>query len=452
MAKRTRTGAVYGSKKLLDQDVLTLARERMRHLYTVFDHVCISFSGGKDSTVVLNLAIEAAREMGKLPIRVVHFDEEAVSPDTEAYVRRVSQDPDVALEWYALPIRHRNACSDDEAEWFPWAPEDEYRWCRPKPPEALETITGGFGTYTGLERDDRRYIPDLPGFIFDPVRDGTAVQVLGIRADESMRRRQAVSRRRHDNYIIPEGAVPSGSVMKAYPIYDWTTADVWIAPRELGWDTNHEYAVQAMSGLAPSSQRVAPPFGEQPLRSLHRWKVCYPDLWDKMVERVEGAAAAARYANTELWGMGDRSEVLKPPDKTWQEAIADAIAAHPPEWRKHVAKRVRGFMQIHHHRVPYAPILDDVPHPLTGLSWHFLYRLAVRGDYKERLQPDWELPARNDIEGTKAAISRYEAARARYEEQQRVNRIAENDESQDPAGPLPNEGGAADRDRDVATP
>lgn len=423
--------AVYGSKEL-DEDVLTLARARMRHLYEVFDHVCIQFSGGKDSTVVLNLAIEAAEELGRLPVRVVHFDEEAISPDTEAYVRRVSQDPRVALEWYCVPIRHRNACSDDEAEWFPWAPEDEHRWCRPRPAEALTEITGVSGTYTGERPEDRRYIPQLPGYVFDPPTMGTCVQVMGIRAAESMRRRQAVSRRRHDNYIIAEAEAPAGGVMKAYPIYDWRTEDVWVAPRVLGWDTNQEYAVQSMHGIPPAQQRVAPPFGEQPIRRLDMWKTCYPELWDKMVNRVEGAAAAARYSRTELWGMGDRQEIVKPHDKTWQEAIADAIAAHPPEWRKWVAGKVKRTIGTHHRKAPYAPILDDVPHPLSGVSWNYLYRLAVRGDYKDRMQPDWELPQRSDIEGTKAAIRRYEQARARHEEQERVNRLAD-DEENDPA-------------------
>lgn len=411
--------AVYGSKPL-DQDVLTLARERMDHLYDMFDHVAVSFSGGKDSTVILNLAVEAATKAGRLPVRAIHFDEEAVSPDTERYVRNVWNREDVDLEWYTTPIRHRNACSDDEAEWFPWAPEDEDIWCRPMPPEGISRIDG----YDSDDPAKRLYIPNLCPTLFDPVKHGTSVQVMGIRADESMRRRQAVSRRRHDNYIIVENAPTApGGLMKAYPIYDWKIEDVWIAPRELGWETNYEYQVQSMHGISPSQQRVAPPYGEQPVRRLSMWAACYPELWDRMVERVEGAPAAARYATTELWGAGDRKMILKPEGMTWQEAIAQAIEAHPPDKRKWVAGKVKRTIGTHHRKVPRAPILDDVPHPLTGVSWQYLYRLAVRGDYKDRMQPDWELPQRSDVEGTRKAIEVYEAARARWEEQQRVNNI-----------------------------
>jgi predicted phosphoadenosine phosphosulfate sulfurtransferase len=49
--------------KPLDTDVSTAAQERLRYVFSSYDKVVVSYSGGKDSTVCLELAIEVAREL-----------------------------------------------------------------------------------------------------------------------------------------------------------------------------------------------------------------------------------------------------------------------------------------------------------------------------------------------------------------------------------------------------
>ena len=60
-------------KKPLDVDVFTAARARMKYVYDEFDTVVVSWSGGKDSSCCLELALEAARDA--LPL----IDEPALS-------------------------------------------------------------------------------------------------------------------------------------------------------------------------------------------------------------------------------------------------------------------------------------------------------------------------------------------------------------------------------------
>ena len=110
-----------------------------------------------------------------------------------------------------------------------------------------------------------------------------------------------------------------GHLRKVYPIYDWTTEDVWLAPATFGWDYNRAYDAMEMAGVAPNLQRVSPAFGEEPLQKLWTFAVCFPEVWDRMQSRVPGAAAAARYALTELYSFRQRPP--KPAGMPWSEFV-----------------------------------------------------------------------------------------------------------------------------------
>lgn len=368
----------------VSEDVLTLARARISTVFDKFDTVCVSFSGGKDSTVVLNLALDEAERRNRLPLLVVSFDEEAIPFETEQYMRRVAHDPRIDFRWYCLPLAHRNGCSKESPVWWPWAPESRDLWVRPLP---LEAITEA-GEWPINPPESRLSIPDGARLLFNRREQGQVVMLMGIRADESILRQRAVSRRPTDNYIIPHfpEAADRAWLWKAYPIYDWRTPDVWRAPTQFGWDTNSAYDVMEMAGISWDNQRCAPPYGEQPMRGLWTFKVCFPDIWDRMSVRVPGAATAARYANSTLYsaGRGGVSSVLDAGD-SWQAKVKAVIEQHPPGVREYVTGRVAQWIRNHHQHTR-DPVLFS-PHPVTGVGWKFLLKVAEKGDFKDRLQP-----------------------------------------------------------------
>lgn len=374
--------------KTVDKTVYELALERIRRVYALFDTVIVSFSGGKDSTAVLNLTIEVARELGKLPVRVVSFDEEAIAYETERYLRRVYNRPEVAFEWYCVPIKHRNACSSEEPYWYTWHPNDRDKWVRPMPPEALTDIPG----YDGVNNPSS--IPTISTILSNDITLGRVCWLLGIRAAESVMRRRAVVRRTYDNYIVrvAQGdgwGSPDVPVLtpqyKAYPIYDWSTDDVWTAPAKYGWDYSEAYDLMEMAGVSPHAQRLAPPFGEQPMRDLYIWAECFPDIWDRLSERVPGARAGARYSTTELYAGG--GQIAKPRSMPWEEYIAGLLEKHEdPNIRYKTARTIAGAIRAHY-RVTTDPIAPRAPHPLSGLAWRQLAKLAERGDTKGRFSP-----------------------------------------------------------------
>ncbi len=72
----------------LQKNVYEAAKERVAFVYDNFKNVVVNFSGGKDSTVVLNIALEVAKEKGRLPVNLFFFDQEAEWEHNIEYIRR----------------------------------------------------------------------------------------------------------------------------------------------------------------------------------------------------------------------------------------------------------------------------------------------------------------------------------------------------------------------------
>jgi predicted phosphoadenosine phosphosulfate sulfurtransferase len=316
----------------------------------------------------MNLALEEARARQRLPLHVYSFDEEAIPPETVEYMARVAARPDIRFDWYCVPIQHRNACSPVEPYWYCWEPEQRAKWVRDLPPLAITD-------YPGLVR---KGIAEQMRALFPP-SEGSLANIMGIRTQESLSRYGAVASKEGFIAFVNPAAVRHGK--NIYPIYDWTTEDVWRAPARFGWDYNRAYDVMEAAGVTRHDQRCAPPFGEQPIRRLHTYKTCWPHLWAKMTARVRGAATAARYANTELYGVSIEAEDL-PAGMTWRAWTLAALELLPAANRREAAGAIKVAVSIHNARTGGAPMPDAEPHPISGFSWKLLYIPAKVGGNK----------------------------------------------------------------------
>lgn len=354
-------------KAFVEQDVHAAAIGRVRVLYDRFDLVAVSFSGGKDSTAALQVCLQVAHERGRLPLDVYFWDEEAIHPETIEYVERVAQRDDVRFKWLCLPVKHRNACSRRQPYWHCWDPSEEAKWVRPMPARAIRELKGfEFGMT----------IPEAAHLVYGP-EHGMVADVRGLRADESLRRYRAVSMRLIDNWIA---APRAGYSYPVSPIYDWTSVDVWTAPRLLGWDYNRAYDVMELAGVGINQQRVCPPYGEEPLTGLWIYAQCWPQLWHKMIARVHGAATAGRYSRTELYGFGAPT---KPAGMTWRDWAYAQLDLYPETYRPVIADSVRALIEQHQLKTK-RPIPEAEPDLVTGLSWRFIAMIVARGDLKQR--------------------------------------------------------------------
>lgn len=357
-------------KEYIQQNVYQETLNRLRHIYNTFDKVVVSFSGGKDSTAVLNTALEIAREKNKLPLEVVFFDEEAIHPTTIDYVKRVSENKDIKLLWYCLEVKHRNACSNEEPFWYTWDKNKKDVWVRELPAEA---ITEHPKFKKGMS------FQEFSPYLYER-SNGSVAMLTGIRTQESLRRYQVIASKKNDHYInsVSENGQ---NQYRCFPIYDWSSEDVWLAVHKFGWDYNKTYDIFNQTKLYGDylRQRVCPPYGEEPLRGLWIYSECFPKMWHKMINRVQGVSTAWRYGNTELYS----SAKSKPDNMLWQEYLKVIIDSYEHDSKNDVKKTVNSYIKLHQSKTKHL-INEEEPHPITGVSWKWLCTVVIRGDFKGR--------------------------------------------------------------------
>ena len=80
-----------GKKKIAGtKNVYELAQERLKVIFNEFDNIYVSFSGGKDSGVLLNMCIDYIRKNNlKIRLGVFHMDYEIQYKMTIDYVDRI---------------------------------------------------------------------------------------------------------------------------------------------------------------------------------------------------------------------------------------------------------------------------------------------------------------------------------------------------------------------------
>ena len=90
------------------KNVYELTQERLKMIFEEFDNIYISFSGGKDSGILLNLCIDYIRQNSlKRKIGIFHMDYEVQYSMTIDYVNRVLETNRDILDVYRICVPFR---------------------------------------------------------------------------------------------------------------------------------------------------------------------------------------------------------------------------------------------------------------------------------------------------------------------------------------------------------
>lgn len=337
-------------KRGLGCSVLQAAEERIAWVFDSFPRVYLSGPSGKDSTVMMHIACTEARTRGR-KIGVLYVDLEGQYSITIEHVRRmVALYADVIdLHWVALPLRLRNAVSMAQPYWVCWDPEERERWIRQPPPEAtVDPSRYPFHSPSRTGSDGVKIAQEFEEFIdhFGHWYSGgeATACLVGIRAQESLNRWRAISKRRKSMIEDrPWTAWKGGTVVNAYPIYDWATEDVWTYHGKTGLPHNRLYDLMSAAGLSIHQQRICQPYGDDQRRGLALWHVIEPESWARVVARVAGARYGSLYAGQRGNILGNGRVTLPASHPTWESYVRFLLDSLPASECEHYENKIAIF-------------------------------------------------------------------------------------------------------------
>ena len=85
-------------------------------------------------------------------------------------------------------------------------------------------------------------------------------------------------------------------------MYDWTVKDIWIANAKFNFNYNQLYDLFHQAGLSIDKMQVASPFNDCASATLKLYKVIDPNMWGKMISRVNGVNFTGIYGGTMAMG------------------------------------------------------------------------------------------------------------------------------------------------------
>lgn len=369
------------SKIGLGINVYQAAVERTEWAFDTFEKVYLSFSAGKDSTVMLHIAAEVAkRKNKKLGLLLVDLEGQYKVTIDHALSLYSEYSEYIEPYWVCIPIALRNAVSVYEPKWIAWDKDREGDWIRQKPDFSIKE-SEYFGINDVLEFEE--FVPIFGEWY---AQGKSCCCFVGIRADESLNRfRTIASRNKTTKDARQYTTKVTDNVYNIYPIYDWKTKDIWTFHakfKEKKYNLLYERMYQA--GVPLGNMRICQPYGDDQRRGLWLFHLIEPETWAKVVARVNGANSGALYIQ-ESGNINGYNKIKKPSGHTWKSFADLFLNSLPKKTKEHYENKIILFCKWWEERgypegIPDEADLDlemkrDVP------SWRRICKSLLRNDY-----------------------------------------------------------------------
>lgn len=369
-------------KQPIGKSVLVAAQERIAWTFDNFERVYLSFSAGKDSTVMLHLvAAEAEKRCRTFGLLIVDLEAQyALTMDHAAQCVEMYRCL-IDLHWICLPIHLRNAVSVYEPFWLCWDQDNKEAWVR-QPPECATTNLASLPFFhNGMEFEE--FVP-LFGEWYSQGK--SCACFVGIRTDESLNRfRTIVQSKKVTHSGKRWTSKVTAHCFNVYPIYDWKSSDIWVFhAKNPSLPYNRLYDVMHRAGVPMGQMRICQPYGDDQRRGLWLFHLIEPETWAKVVSRVNGANGGTLYIQE--WGnINGYRNVTKPNGHTWKSFAYLLVNSMPPKTRDHFKNKILIFEKWWTAKGYPQGIPDEAPYELEAArrapSWRRVCKSLLRNDY-----------------------------------------------------------------------
>lgn len=368
-------------KKYLNLNVLEASRERIKWTFDNFERIYVSFSGGKDSTIMLHLVMEEAIKRNQ-KVGVMFIDWECQLSLTINHIREMFELYKANIEpyWIQIPIRTWNGCSQIEPEWIAWDEERKDIWVRQK-----EKIAITDKNYFPFYYQNMLFEEFTPLFAQWYSQGKRCADFIGIRTMESLNRYRTLALTKKDTL---EGKSWTTNVVddvwNIYPIYDWTVEDDWTYYGKFKKKYNKLYDRMYQAGMTLSQMRIDEPFGDTQRQGLWLYQIVEPQLWAKMCIRVSGANTGALYCQ-ERGNILGNDTIKLPKGHTWQSFVNMILKTMPIKTSEHYRNKISVYLKWHLVRGYPQGIPDEADYKLETYgkvpSWRRICKSLLRNDY-----------------------------------------------------------------------
>lgn len=340
-------------KTMLGMNVFEAAMERIGIIHDLFDHIFISYSGGKDSELCLKLFELYRLHHGITEkLNVVFYDEELVDSYVLEHCKRHMDSGRYNFRWLVMPLESEKYVLGQKEKYIQW---DENR-------EHIRPIPKWAEVYSGVRYQDQVYKEYTRGL------KGRIAIVLGLRAAESINRYRAMFATKN-TYPFMNNPERNCTVVK--PVYDWSEKDVFKFFYDFGVQYCNTYDHQIFNG---DRLRVSTPLHAEAARTaLLNLKTKDPVLYDQIMSIFPEIELQVRYFKEHKTKAMDFSSY----EKSWRGVIKFARDVVAPEMQDEVVGKI---MYCKKYRMEHA---DD--RPLGGYPLLYMFETIAKGTYKRMI-------------------------------------------------------------------